>query len=65
MNKFGCEITTGLAYCQLMQDQNTQKTREMLAPLTEAQIKAMPEDSYWASLIYSVDEELQRLEAIA
>ena len=48
-----------------MQDQNTQKTRETLAPLTEAQIKAMPEDSYWANLIYLVDEELQRLEALA
>lgn len=25
----------------------------------------MPEDSYWAQLIYRVDEELQRLEALA
>ena len=48
-----------------MQDQNTQKTRETLAPLTEARIKAMPEDSFWAALIYKVDEELIRLEALA
>ena len=65
MDKFACEITTGIAYCQLMQDQDTRKTRETLAPLTEAQIKSMPEDSYWAALIFKVDEEMQRLEALA
>ena len=37
----------------------------MLAPLTEAKIKAMAEESIWADLIYKVDEELQRLEALA
>ena len=25
----------------------------------------MPEDSYWAELIYKLDEEIQRLEAVA
>ena len=25
----------------------------------------MPEDSYWAQLIYKVDDEIQRLEALA
>ena len=33
--------------------------------LTEAQVKDIPEDSYWAELIYKVDEEIQRLEALA
>ena len=37
----------------------------MLAPLSEAKIKAMAEESLWAELIYKVDEELQRLESLA
>ena len=65
MSKYAAEITTGIAYCQLMDDQNTAKCRDTLAPLTEAQIKDMPEDSYWASLIYKVDDEIQRLESLA
>ena len=36
MSKYAAEITTGIAYCQLMLDQNTSKCRETLAPLTEA-----------------------------
>ena len=39
--------------------------RETLAPLTEAQVKDMGEDSYWHALIYKVDEEIQRLETLA
>lgn len=37
----------------------------MLAPLTEAQVADMGDDSYWTKLIYKVDEEIQRLEALA
>ena len=64
MQKFAAEVYTGIAYCQLMNDQNTQAARETLAPLTEAQVQDM-KDSYWTELIVKVDEEISRLEAIA
>lgn len=48
-----------------MKDKDPQAARETLAPLTEAQVKDMPADSYWFRLIYKVDEEIQRLEALA
>ena len=48
-----------------MNDQNTKAARDTLAPLTEAQVQDMAPDSYWAELIHKVDEEIQRLEAIA
>jgi hypothetical protein len=41
------------------------KARETLAPLTEAQVKDMPDDTYWSELVFKVDEEIQRLEALA
>jgi thioredoxin-like negative regulator of GroEL len=41
------------------------KARETLAPLTEAQVKDMPDDTYWSDLVFRVDEEIQRLEALA
>ena len=65
MQKLGSEINTGIAFCQLMKDQDTVAARNTLATMTEAQVLAMPQDSYWASLIYKVDEEIQRLEALA
>lgn len=65
MSKFGTEIKTGIAYCQLMKDQDTVGARQTLESMTEAQVAAMPQDSYWASLIYKVDEEIQRLETLA
>ena len=33
--------------------------------MTEAEVADIPEDSYWASLIYKVDEEITRLEQLA
>ena len=36
MTKFAVEITTGIAYCQLMITQDTKVARDTLAPLTEA-----------------------------
>ena len=36
-----------------------------LTKLTEAQIKDMDENSYFGALIFKVDEEIQRLEALA
>ena len=65
MAKFGAQIRTGIAYCQLMKDQDTVAARETLAPMTEAQVADMPQDSYWAGLIYKVDEEISRLEELA
>jgi hypothetical protein len=55
-DKFGAQILTGIAYCQLMTSSDTAVARETLAPLSEAQVKdTMPEGSYWHSLIYEVD----------
>jgi len=55
-DKFGAQILTGIAYCQLMQNADTVQARETLAPLTEAQVKdTMPEGSYYHGLIYMVD----------
>ena len=48
-----------------MDQQNSVAARETLAPLTEAQVKDMGEDNYWYDLIYKVDEEIQRLDALA
>ena len=48
-----------------MEKQDPVAARETLAPLTEAQVKDMGEDNYWYELIYKVDEEIQRLEALA
>ena len=48
-----------------MNNQDTIAARKTLAPLTEAQIKDMDENSYFGTLIFKVDEEIQRLEALA
>ena len=48
-----------------MNNQDTIAARKTLAPLTEAQIKDMDENSYFGALIFKVDEEIQRLEALA
>ena len=50
-----------------MKDQDVKAARETLAPLTEAQVKDMPEEQsqYWIDLLYKIDEEMQRLEALA
>lgn len=37
---------------------DTAKAREILAPLTEAQVKDMPDDTYWSDLVFRVDEEI-------
>lgn len=57
-DKFEAQIRTGIAYCQLVGDKDTEGARKTLEPLTEAQVKDMPEDSYWADLVYKVDTEL-------
>mmetsp|Transcript_29214 Transcript_29214/g.36278 ORF Transcript_29214/g.36278 Transcript_29214/m.36278 type:complete len:187 (-) Transcript_29214:84-644(-) len=63
--KFGAQIRTGIAYCQLLKDQDTVAARETLSPMTEAEVASIPEDSYWAQLIFKVDDEIQRLEQLA
>ena len=37
-DKFGAHLLTGIAYCQLMQNQDTVAARETLSPLTAAQV---------------------------
>lgn len=64
-DKFGAQLLIGIAYCQLMVKVNPTAARETLAPLTEAQVKDMPDDTYWSALMFKVDEEIQRLEALA
>ena len=64
-DKFGADLLTGIAYCQLMLDKDTIAARQTLSPLTEAQIKDMDENSYFGLLIFKVDEEIQRLEELA
>lgn len=57
-DKFGASCLIGIAYCQLMSTLDPAKARETLAPLTEAQVKDMPDDTYWSQLMFKVDEEI-------
>ena len=57
-DKFGAQFTVGIAHCQLMQFSDPAKAREILAPLSEAQVQAMDPDSYWTELVFKVDEEI-------
>jgi hypothetical protein len=51
-DKFGAQLTIGIAHCQLMRYNDPAKARETLAPLTEAQVQAMPSDTYWSQLVF-------------
>lgn len=64
-DKFGAQLLIGVAYCQLMRYSDPAKARETLAPLTAAQIEDMPGGTYWSDLMFTVDQEIQRLETLA